>query len=130
MDLRKIHQRVVAFAAAAVLAVGAGFVAPTVAMADDTSASSENYMEQRLKYIDQLNKEVRGVTCNPLTEQQIADANGVDVSGIQSGTGTGDKLAPFKVNSDLMDWAQTRAEELAAQPEPGLSHANKWNGAP
>ncbi|MDY4678026.1 hypothetical protein [Bifidobacterium tsurumiense] len=46
MNIGKIHKRLVAMAAAAVLAVGAGFVAPGVAMADDTSASSASNVEQ------------------------------------------------------------------------------------
>lgn len=129
MDVGKIHQRVVAFAAAAVLAAGAGFMAPNVAMADDTSATSASNIEQALKYIDQINKDVRGVQRTALTEQQIADANGWDsASYVQAGTGTGDILEPFKVNSDLMKWAQTRADELAAQGT--ITHDNTYNGAP
>lgn len=130
MNIGKIHKRLVAMAAAAVLAVGAGFVAPGVAMADDTSASSASNVEQALKYLDYLNKNVRGIKrSKALTNQQIADANtDMTADDVQDGTGTDAVLPALKVNSDITKWAQTRADELAAKDD--ITHANMYNGVP
>ncbi|MCF2706506.1 Ig-like domain-containing protein [Arcanobacterium haemolyticum] len=124
----KLPGKVVFAIATLALVGGAAIVVPNVIAADESSATSAKNVEQALKYVDQLNREVRGVQRTALNEQTIADANGVDASFIQAGTGTGDILEPFKVNSDVMKWAQVRADQLAKLGE--INHDDTYNGAP
>ena len=56
---------------------------------------------------------------------------------IIDGAGTGDTLSALNVNSDIMKWAQIRADELAIAAESltsrgqsPLSHDNAENGQP
>ncbi|WP_169331235.1 Ig-like domain-containing protein [Alloscardovia criceti] len=124
-----MRRRLVAFISALMLIAGTVFTVSGFAFADDSSATSDSNVELALNYIKQLNDEVRGVQRDALTEQQIADANGYQVANIQVGTGTGKVLDPLQVNSDLMKWAQTRADELAGLGRLD-AHANMFNGVP
>lgn len=143
--MRHSH-KVVAGAAAAALALGLGagatmtpqaFAEPAAAPAaaapaatpSSTDATHPDNVKMALHFLDQINNQVRSVERSALTEQQIATAQGVNASDIQPGTGTGEILPLFKVNSDLTKWAQTRANELA---QAGMidGHKNIWNGAP
>ncbi|MGL5687877.1 MAG: CAP domain-containing protein [Weissella cibaria] len=57
----------------------------------------------------------------PLTADMVANKNGVD-------SDEGKSLAALTQDAELTKWAQTRAEELAAQGS--ISHTNMKNGAP
>lgn len=156
--MRRPHKIVAGVAATALaLGLGAGATAAlpaafaesaTTAAASDvslTDATHPDNVKRALQYLDQLNKDVRGIQRTPLTSTQIKDANNAfedykkvtygrepnywEESNVAPGLGTGDALPAFKVNSDLVNWAQTRANELARLGQLD-GHANRDNGAP
>lgn len=116
--------------AVAMLAAGGGIANSALADEDPTefTAGSEYGVLKALELMRDLN-ELRQAERTPLTPQQIADANpGTEAWRVQANTADGKPVQELDVNWDLMKWAQTRADELAAQGE--ITHDNMYNGVP
>ncbi|NMN02491.1 InlB B-repeat-containing protein [Bifidobacterium panos] len=113
------------FAAVVALAmcVAMGFAAPGA----HAAASDAANVKQALEYMKQLN-DLRATTRTALSAGQIAAANGKEESQIASDTADGKPVSALNVNWDVMEWAQKRADELAAQG--GINHDNMANGRP
>lgn len=112
--------------------VGRGGGIANSALADEEptefTAGSEYGVLKALELMRDLN-ELRQAERTPLTPQQIADANpGTEAWRVQANTADGKPVQELDVNWDLMKWAQTRADELAAQGE--ITHNNMYNGVP
>lgn len=132
--LRQVFSGIAALAVIATL----GFFVPSFAGANDVpedAAASVGNRKLALRLLDDLNTAIRGVPGTELTEQQVADSQahrGVTVDKVQQGTGTGSVLPAYKVNDQVVRWAQARADEiaaaLAARQDP--NQADTYNGAP
>lgn len=134
-----IRKRVVGvIAALAMLAAGEG-IANTALAADNAdtptefTAGSDYGVMKALELMQQLN-ELRQTPRTQLTPEQIAEAQRVDngstmqASQVAANTADGNPVDPINVNWDMMQWAQTRADELAAQGT--IDHNNMYNGVP
>ncbi|NMM98465.1 Ig-like domain-containing protein [Bifidobacterium olomucense] len=105
-----------------------------------TDAGANANVVQALKYVQDLNALRARTDRRALTKEQIAAAQKADnnssmtASQIPDGVADGSAVSALKVNSDVMKWAQTRAEEMAqravSNPQTPLSHDNMTNGRP
>ena len=122
-------------AAATVLTMGVTALTANAADGVGADASATANVKQALEYFQQLNDLRARTDRTPLTPQQIADAqnadNGADMKAneVAANTADGKAVPALKVNNDLMKWAQTRANELAALGSLD-GHKNMYNGVP
>ncbi|WP_163199878.1 MULTISPECIES: Ig-like domain-containing protein [Bifidobacterium] len=114
-----------------------GLTAVTANAADEvgTDAAAKGNVYQALEYLQDLNTLRASTNRRPLTLQQIADAKNTDnnttvytASNVASNPADGSAVPALKVNSDMMTWAQARANELAKQGS--ISHDDMYNGKP
>ena len=84
------------------------------------SSSASDSSAVTSQWLNDLNA-LRAKERTPLTSDMVSDKNGV-------GSDEGKSLAALTQDAELTKWAQTRAEELAAQGS--ISHTNMKNGAP
>ncbi|KAB7790347.1 immunoglobulin-like domain-containing protein [Bifidobacterium leontopitheci] len=135
----KIKRKVIALLTAIAAACTFGIVPTTATAAVGTNANATDNVKQSLQYLKQLNA-LRAKQRKSLSSAQIAKAMTEDMgsyispSMIASNTATGKPVPALKVNSDMMKWAQTRANELAAHaannPYNPINHNNVDNGRP
>ncbi|MBT1180715.1 Ig-like domain-containing protein [Bifidobacterium sp. CP2] len=99
-------------------------------------ATSNANIYQALQYMQQLNELRANKNRRPLTNAQIAAAmnadnntNSYSTSNIAADTADGSAVGALNVNSDMMKWAQTRANELIATGDLD-AHKNMYNGKP
>lgn len=85
-----------------------------------SSSSASDSSAVTSQWLNDLNA-LRAKERTPLTADMVANKNGV-------GSDEGKSLAALTQDAELTKWAQTRAEELAAQGS--ISHTNMKNGAP
>ena len=122
-------------AAATVLTMGVTALTANAADGVGADASATANVKQALEYFQQLNDLRARTDRTPLTPQQIADAqnadNGADMKAdeVAANTADGKAVPALKVNDDMMKWAQTRANELAALGALD-GHKNTYNGVP
>lgn len=132
-----ITKKIVGVLAAAATVLTMGVTALTANAADSVGpdANATANIKQSLQYLQQLNDLRARTDRTPLTAQQIADAQNADnnakitVDQVAANTADGQAVPALKVNNDLMKWAQTRANELAAAGNLD-AHANMYNGVP
>lgn len=84
------------------------------------SSSASDSSAVTSQWLNDLNA-LRAKERTPLTADMVANKNDV-------GSDEGKSLAALTQDAELTKWAQTRAEELAAQGS--ISHTNMKNGAP
>lgn len=97
--------------------VASSSVTSSSSVASSSASDSSAVTSQWLKDLNALRAKER----TPLTADMVANKNGV-------GSDEGKSLAALTQDAELTKWAQTRAEELAAQGS--ISHTNMKNGAP
>ena len=98
-------------------AVASSSVTASSSVAYSSASDSSAVTSQWLNDLNALRAKER----TPLTADMVANKNGV-------GSDEGKSLAALTQDAELTKWAQTRAEELAAQGS--ISHTNMKNGAP
>ncbi|PLS24038.1 immunoglobulin-like domain-containing protein [Bifidobacterium imperatoris] len=132
-----ITKKIVGVLAAAATVLTLGMTALTANAADGvgSDANAAANVKQSLQYLQQLNDLRARTDRTPLTPQQIIEAQNADNKAnmkdgdVADNTADGSAVPALKVNNDLMKWAQTRANELAAAGNLD-GHANMYNGAP
>ncbi|WP_386085714.1 CAP domain-containing protein [Weissella cibaria] len=92
----------------------------SVSSSSVASSSASDSSAVTSQWLNDLNA-LRAKERTPLTADMVANKNGV-------GSDEGKSLAALTQDAELTKWAQTRAEELAAQGS--ISHTNMKNGAP
>lgn len=97
--------------------VASSSVTSSSSVASSSASDSSAVTSQWLNDLNALRAKER----TPLTADMVANKNGV-------GSDEGKSLAALTQDAELTKWAQTRAEELAAQGS--ISHTNMKNGAP
>ncbi|MBW3088895.1 Ig-like domain-containing protein [Bifidobacterium sp. 82T24] len=134
---RGLRKKIIGVLAAVATVATMGLTAVTANAADEvgTDATANGNVYQALKYMQDLNELRASTTRRPLTLQQIADAKNADnnttvynVSNVASNSADGSAVPALKVNSDMMKWAQARANELAKQGS--INHDDIYNGKP
>ncbi|WP_270788479.1 CAP domain-containing protein [Weissella cibaria] len=98
-------------------AVASSSVTASSSVASSSASDSSAVTSQWLNDLNALRAKER----TPLTADMVANKNGV-------GSDEGKSLAALTQDAELTKWAQTRAEELAAQGS--ISHTDMKNGAP
>ena len=92
----------------------------SVSSSSVASSSASDSSAVTSQWLNDLNA-LRAKERTPLTADMVANKNGV-------GSDEGKSLAALTQDAELTKWAQTRAEELAAQGS--ISHTNMKNSAP